>query len=272
MTVFEPNDPFLKKYVDSIYIFEKGQKEIKYTSYPSVNTAVGLFRNTSIEFSGESTFINESREPNFFGVAFNRQFRPVNIHYNQMVDEISVNFKPVGFSVFAQCQFPADNDCFVFTTWDDYLEELFSEVFSTSDMSERLSIIETFVLRRYTPIDDEQMLLRACELLNDYTSDYKMEDVAAQCGVHYKYLYRSFMNYVGCSPAYYRKIVKFRNAVFSRLNEGDALKFIELCYSNNYTDQPYFNKQFHEITGENPKTFFRNLSYFAKNKVFLKVF
>jgi hypothetical protein len=42
--VFEPENNLLKKYVDSIYIFEKGMKEVSYTSYPSAYVPSSLLQ------------------------------------------------------------------------------------------------------------------------------------------------------------------------------------------------------------------------------------
>ena len=265
MNVFEPIDPFLKKYVDTIYLFEKEQKDVKYTSYPSHNTSVGLLRNAVVEFSGDDVIVTRSNVPNHFGMALNRLFRTVHMHYVQMIDEIAINFKPIGFSAFAQCRnLDSDNDRIVFTSWDSFLPDLFTNVFATTVPSEQIAIIESFLLSRYRQFEDEEMLFEACALLADIENDHKIQEVASCSGVHPKYLYRSSMQHIGCSPAHFRKIVRFRNAVYSKLDKGDALRFIELCYSNNYTDQPYFNKQFQEITGESPKKFFRDVSAFGK--------
>src|ERR1700744_4257271 len=100
LQVFEPHNPLLKKYVENIYIFEEGDKPVKYTSYPSANTSVGLFRNAAVSFCDDPISIKRSGKINQFGIAFNRLFRPVTIDYLQMVDEIAINFKPLGFSVF----------------------------------------------------------------------------------------------------------------------------------------------------------------------------
>jgi AraC-like DNA-binding protein len=270
LNVFEPGNEHLKKYVDSIYIFEKKDKEIRYTSYPSAYTAVALFRNTDIDFASKCCTIQHAINPNHFAVAFNRLFRPVDIHYRQMEDEISINFKALGLAAFAQWEYKDSTDCFIFSTWDNFLEDIFNEVFAIDDPVKRIEIIEAFLLKRYVRFEDEEILSKAIDMLNAPHTDHKMQEIAKETGVHYKYLYRSFMQYIGCSPAHYRKIVKFRHSVYSKLNKGDAARFIEICYDGNYTDQSYFIKQFREITGENPKKFFRGLSAFGKDKVVLR--
>ncbi|MCW3123453.1 MAG: AraC family transcriptional regulator [Flavipsychrobacter sp.] len=273
MNVFEPNDPLLKKYIDNIYIFEKGQEPVQYTSYPSANTAVGLFRNATVDITDDPVIVQASADTKPFGIAFNRLLRRVNLHYMQMVDEIAINFKPAGFSAFTGWQYTGNSsDCFVFTEWDGDLERLLTHIFRAQEQHERAALLEAFLLSRYTPIDDEDILTRACALLADPNNEDKIQEIAKQVGVHQKYLYRHFMQYIGCSPAHYRKVVKFRNAVYAKLDKGDAMKLIELCYNSNYTDQAYFTKQFHKLTGENPKQFFKDVSAFGKNKVVFRFF
>jgi AraC-like DNA-binding protein len=272
LRLFEPANALLKKYVDNIYIFEKSNTAIKYTSYPSVNTSVGLFRNAAIEVSGNCFSFKNTQGPNHFAIACNRLFRPVDIHYLQMVDEITINFKPPGFAIFTQHPYPDGQDSFIFPDWDVFLEDLFHSVFATENSAERLAIIEAFLLSRYARITDEELLCTAMHLLSGPDAGHTINEVADLSGVHYKYLYRSFMRHVGCSPAHYRKIAKFRNSVYSKLDKGDATKFIEICYSGNYSDQAYFTKQFREITGENPKKFFKVISAFGNNKVVFKFY
>ena len=270
LNVFEPNDPRLKKYVDSIYFIDKGQGEMQFTSYPSPHTAVGLFRSVAIDVSGNNFTISPMQAGNHLASAFNRLFRPAHMHYKSLLDEIAINFKPLGFAAFTAWQYKGNTDFFTFTAWDNSLKELFDAVFATTQPAERMLITEDFLLKKHAPFADEEILTKAIAMLSDPDSDLKIDEIASQLNVHHKYLYRSFTTNLGSSPAHFRKIVRFRNAVYSKLDKGEAARFIEICYSGNYTDQSYFNKQFRDITGETPKQFFKGLSSFGSTKVVLR--
>lgn len=263
MNLLVPGNELLRKYVESIYIFEKDNESIKYTSYPSPNVAVGLFRDTEINNTGNHFIITPSDKSNYISLACNRLFYPLSIHYPQMVDEIAINFTNIGFAAFTQYTFSKPENYFLFSSWNDDIKPLFDAVFSKNSNEERLHTIESFLLKHYTPITDEPILNKAIGLLSDNTTNFSLQQIAEVTGIHYKDLYRRFSKYIGCSPAHYRKIARFRKSVFSKLNNAQLAKLADLCYEYNYSDQSHFIKQFQELTGENPKAFFKNISQFG---------
>lgn len=267
--VFEPVSKLLKKYIASIYLFEKGADNLVFTSYPSTSTAVGLFRNAALHNTEDGVFINNSEGPGYLSIANNRLFKPVTLHYSEMVDEIAINFRPLGFVTFAKEDI-RNHDFFIFHTWDGHLKTLFETIDTIIEPSGKLKAIEDFLLTQIAPLKEEGMLLSAMELLGDADKDYKVNEIAAMLAVHPKYLYRVFVQRVGCSLAHYRKIVKFRRSVQSRIVKGSSAKLTEVCYENDFTDQSYFIKQYQELTGNNPRKFFNDISSFGNNNVIFR--
>jgi|GEM_PF-3193499 len=270
MELLLPRDPIISKYVSSIYIFEKGGEPVKYTSYPSPNVATALMRNAEITDTKYGSSIKASTEQNYIVIACPRLYYPITMEYTEMVDEIAINFTPVGFLTYTQCPHQERMKHMKFQTWDGDMKELFDNVFSTKEKATRLNMIETFLQKHYVQLEDEPAIDKVVEMLSDMHNNDNVERIAEKASLHYKDMYRKFKKLVGCTPAHYRKIVRFRQSVYAKLNSTDLVRLTDLCYAYDYTDQSYFIKQFHELTGENPKAFFKGISPIVKNQIFWK--
>ncbi len=270
INVIEPQNELLKQFVDSIYVFKKSEGGFEFTAYPAVNTSVGLLRNASVNIENECVYIANSETPNHIAMVCNQFTSSIHLQYLQLVDEIAINFKPLGFSSYTQSA-PHQKKTSFFQEWNGVLPDLFDNVFATEDPDRQCYHIEEFLLNQYRALADESFLFKALELLNDTTLDYKMLEIACLAGVHYKHLYRSFTEHVGCSPVHYRKLVKFRSSVVSKMKRGDKVRLVDISNDHDYFDQPYFIKQFRELTGEKPSLFFKEVTSFGNDKVIFKI-
>ncbi len=270
INVLEPQNELLKRFVDSLYIFKKNESGLEFTAYPAMNVPVALLRNAAVSIKDDLIYIESSDSPCHLGMACNQFSSSVHLQYKQLVDEIAINFKPLGFASFTRSK-PANSKLFLFQDWDGFLPGLFRAVFETEDERQQLNSIEQFLLEQYVPLPNEAVLLHALELLADTTTDHPMQEIADRVGMHYKQLYRQFTENVGCSPAHYRKLLRFRSSVVSKLKKGDSARLVDVCYENDYTDQPLFNKQFKDLTGERPTRFFKDVTSFGDDKVIFKI-
>lgn len=270
INVLEPQNELLKQFVDSVYIFKRSRSSFEFTAYPSANTPVALLRNATVSVKDELIYIESSNTPNHFGIACNLFSSGAHIQYQQLVDEIAINFKPLGFSSHTRSK-PENCKLFSFQEWNRFLPDLFRNVLETDDQEKQLCYIEHFLLEQYVPLPDEAILLRTLDLLTGSTTDYKIQEIADLVGVHYKQLYRLFTENVGCNPTHCRKLAKFRSSVVSKLKQGNNARLVDICYAHDYTDQPYFIKQFKELTGERPAHFFKEVTSFGNDKIILKI-
>jgi len=268
VNVLMPSNPLIKKYVEAIYLFKRGSEVSEYFAYPSLHTAVALFRDADVLYNDARVTISPSHKERFAAMASNRLHRTTAIKYVCMVDEIAINFRPPGFSLFTGRE-PRKNN-FPFDNWDAQLPKMMNAVFSTEDKNEQLAVIEAFLLTQYEPIECEDMIDKVIAMLCDFNSELSIQDIADSCGVHYKYLSRCFVKYVGCSAAHFRKVARFRASVQAKLRQDNQLNFTGICYDNNFTDQSYFIKQFKELTGESPGMFFKDVSSFADSHIVWK--
>ncbi|MDR3681055.1 MAG: helix-turn-helix domain-containing protein [Flavipsychrobacter sp.] len=267
MDVFVPADKLLKKYIDCIYIIKRDDKPLKYTAYPSTHLAVGLFSNANIVQEEKKLIVANADFENAIAIACNRLHDVVVMDYKQVPNEVAINFKPMGFNTFTNADIAGRPDFTIFNSWDDDLTEVLNSVFSTEKTACQTEIIQNFLLSRYSPLAEEEILTKAIAMLCDFTKDYCLEQIAALVGVHYKHLYRCFKKYVGCSPARFKKIDRFRNTICSRLKAKDAVKLTETGYDNNYADQSHFIRHFRQVAGENPTSLFKDLVLLGGDKI-----
>lgn len=270
ISVFEPRNEVLKQFVDSIYIFRRGNSTLEFTAYPSANMPVALLRNASVDIRDGIICIASSDQPDHFAIACNQFSSSAHLRYLQLVDEIAINFKPLGFYSYTGAE-PQSGKIFSFNQWNPFLPDLFRLVFGTDHQEQQQDYIEQFLVEQYAPLPDEKALLQTLALLNDTVTDYKMQEIADRAGMHYKQLYRQFRACIGCSPKRYSKLMKFRSSVVSKLKEGNRSRLVDICYEQDYTDQAYFIKQFKELTGEKPARFFREVTSFGNEKVIFKM-
>lgn len=93
-------------------------------------------------------------------------------------------------------------------------------------------------------------------------------DVCDQVGITERQLQRLFQKYVGLSPKYYARILRF-SYIFHLVKEGKT-SWADIVYLSGYYDQSHFIRDFKKFTGEDPTSFpFReeNLTnFFAKKQ------
>lgn len=268
--VLEPENALLKKFVESIYVLRNNADKMEFTAYPSIYTPVALLRNAAVECIDNHVLISQANDSACLSIACNQYYNATHVQYKQMVDEIAINFKPLGLPSFTHSKHTRGKNQY-FHDWDDHLPCLFNDVFEPNKPESQLQIIETFLLERYRKLTNETILFNMLDLFGR-KEGFKMQAVADILGIHYKRLYRDFLAAVGCSPAHYRKLLKFRESIITKLKEGDNTRLTDICYRHNYTDQSYFIKQYKELTGENPGHFFKSISSFGNGKVVVKIY
>ena len=270
MDVYESQNPLLKKYMHSIYFYKKGVGQMNYLAFPTTGTPLALIRNAEVKITPGEVIITKSGKENYKAMFCNILFKPLKMRYEQTPDEIAINFKPACFFNFIHNSFITQEDSFFFNDWDHFLEDLFNKVFAAEE-NDRLKIVEDFLLARCSNVDHFDKLTEAAQIVSDFENEYSSTEVAKMVGLHYKVFYRNFIKYIGCSPAHFRKIARFRNSVNEKINNRANTKLVKISYNNNYTDQSYFIKEYQKHTGENPKSFFDHISILGdSNKIVWK--
>jgi AraC-like DNA-binding protein len=81
-----------------------------------------------------------------------------------------------------------------------------------------------------------------------------VKDLAIIAGVGERQLERLFKKYVGLSPKYYARIIRF-NYIF-KLIQAYETSWADIVYQAGYYDQSHFIRNFKAFTGEDPSSYF----------------
>ena len=91
--------------------------------------------------------------------------------------------------------------------------------------------------------------------------------MATAAGVSERQLERLFKKYIGLSPKYYARIIRF-NYIFKLIHLKNT-SWAEVVYQSGFYDQSHFIRNFKAFTGEDPSSYYfeeKNMANFFLNK------
>jgi AraC-like DNA-binding protein len=138
------------------------------------------------------------------------------------------------------------------------------DVFGTGDVSvcdgllasarssgERLSVVESFLLRRLRP-SAETMAGRVAALLK-HNPGLQVQKLASDMGVSTRHLSRSFKASFGVGVEQFARLARIEDIVARR---SKGLPWVEVACDCGMVDQAHLIKEFKEIVGQSPARFF----------------
>lgn len=135
-------------------------------------------------------------------------------------------------------------------------EELEKSILTATSTTQRISIIESFLLNRLADkklID--QIVKVAIETISTGNGQLSIDEISKQTNQNRRLLARKFSSKVGLSPKQLSKIIRLQAALKTLLTK-DVSRLTNLAYENEYFDQAHFIKDFKEFTGLTPKEFY----------------
>lgn len=251
---YKPKNEILKKYIEGYYFIseDKNQKTIKYWTFPNNYCIFSVYQNTNEEFAENQFIITSSKQKNIVAGLVSRYSKPIEIVYENPVNEITIYFKPLGIN-----QFIENPDIFKqsqisnFIPFPDYKEKMES-VFNTTNREQQIEQLENYWLSKFVKKD----LTLIEQILADVEADLKIDDIAEKHNFSRRYINTLFSKHIGKTPSEYRKIYRFRNT----LQEAKKAKNLtHLSHNNLFYDQAHFIKDFKKLTNINPSSFFKNV-------------
>jgi AraC-like DNA-binding protein len=94
---------------------------------------------------------------------------------------------------------------------------------------------------------------KAVEMIFEKKGMISMADICSELGVGERYLQQLFAKYVGLSPKFFSRIVRF-SYVFNVIKENKP-DWADVVYQAGYYDQSHFIRNFKAFTGEDPSTY-----------------
>ncbi|OSZ77849.1 AraC family transcriptional regulator [Chitinophagaceae bacterium IBVUCB2] len=141
--------------------------------------------------------------------------------------------------------------------------QLEKEVFRATDNSQRIKLIETFLLSFLADPNIFHTITKSCvEAILQSQGQLSVLELADKMNVNRRNLERKFTTAIGMSPKQLSRAVRLQAAI-KMLQENSFTNLTSLAYENGYYDQAHFIKDFKEFTGISPRHFFNGNMKFA---------
>lgn len=122
-----------------------------------------------------------------------------------------------------------------------------------SSFDEKTAAIENILLDFVKPGSTKSKGELATALIIHHKGAITLQQVQEQIGISERSLERYFKEYIGLSPKFYCRIIRFAY-IFSLVNQG-TIDWSDVSFLAGFYDQSHFIKNFKEFTGEEPSTY-----------------
>lgn len=185
-----------------------------------------------------------------------RKFISISAH--QQSEMLAIQFKPAGAFPFLHCPIQELNDKVVsaIEILGNEIIELREEILIAENPQAKFNLVSNWLEKRS---DNKK---EAPEYLLDFIERLQNEPVTNLNKIIESYpttqkqLIEHFKKYVGLTPKYYHRILRF-NEILKMINKNERLSWSEIAYSCDYSDQSHFIKEFSLFSGFNPQEFIK---------------
>ena len=186
--------------------------------------------------------------------------QPLEIEPTGETGIFSVRFHPEGFLPFATVPIKEMENKAV------PLEKLFGKdgqeieqkLLNTISTSERINLIETFLLSRLADTETIDRIIKSTvETILTANGQLSVDELSRQTNINRRQLERKFSSIIGLSPKQLSKTIRLQATLKMLLNKKFT-SLTALAYEGEYYDQAHFIKDFREFTGMTPKEFYGN--------------
>lgn len=256
MIFYKTRNQTLQKYLEGYYFISEDQKSdiIQYKTFPNNYSILSVSLYTDVLFEeNKITIIPSETSEIFSGIVF-RYTNPIEVIYTKAVDEVTFYFKPLGLNHFLSNSdfFQKQKSLMNFYPFPDFNAKMI-EILKLENRELQIETLENYLLSK---LQEKDLSLMEKLLSEVESSDLKIDEIAKKFNISRQYLNKLFLRHLGKSPAEYRKIHRFRNA----LKRNNASKNLtDLSHDNLFYDQSHFNKDFKELTQSNPSSFFKKV-------------
>jgi AraC-like DNA-binding protein len=270
---FTPKHPLLQQHIRYYYFLKTNDPgfETKYYAFPHTDTVLTIHQRANFEIKDYYTRVYTDAGCTYNACVQGIREYPLLAHLQGQLDKVTILFKPLGLNQFSIPAFGAlyPKPSTVFTSWNDsphYISFL-NSFYQTNDITTRIDILEAFVLKMYQPVNTDQSLFKAIELLSRFDENYALDFICDELKTNVRALNRAFIKSLGVSPVAYRKVARFRHSLQNKLFDSKVKRLTDIAYQSNYYDQAYFNKMYRSLTGSNPQRFFNKINSLADDRL-----
>lgn len=248
----------LSKHIESIFYFKDFTPEHSIERLVPTGHVFILFELDSIP---RNTFDNKTLKPaGIFKRAWicgmHRNFISISAHKNS--EMLAIQFKPAGSFPFFHFPMQKINEKIIAAEelFGDEILDLRNKIIEVENIQEKFNLTKDWLLKRYVeqkaPSTD---LLDFIEKLQKEPVS-KFNEIIESYPYTQKQLIQHFKKYVGITPKYYQRILRF-NEILKLIHNKEKVSWADVAYSCNYADQSHFIKEFYLFSGFNPQEFIK---------------
>lgn len=123
--------------------------------------------------------------------------------------------------------------------------------FECGSIEEKRAFIGEYVEEVLTRIETPEVLHRTLDYIHKIRGKSTVKNLTTNVGVHYKWLERSFIQYIGLLPKEYIQLQRFIHAYLDLVGNEDV-DLMRIAISSGYYDSNHFLKDFKAYTGKTP--------------------
>lgn len=128
------------------------------------------------------------------------------------------------------------------------INQLIREV---NDSNDRIRIINEHLTKLSIQINPVEKAIESIFLSNGMLT---VTSICEQCEITERQLERHFKKYIGLSPKFYARLIRF--SYIFQIAQETKLSWTEVGLESGFYDQPHFIKNFKAFTGEDPSRYF----------------
>jgi AraC-like DNA-binding protein len=169
-----------------------------------------------------------------------------------------VCFHPNGFLPFATTPIKEMENTTVplETLFQDGGQEIGESILCAHSTSERVRLIEAFLLNRLTDTETIDHIVKSTvETILTANGQLTVDQLSQQAQINRRQLVRKFSSSIGLSPKQLSKTIRLQATLKTLLSQKNT-SLTDLAYENEFYDQAHFIKDFREFTGLTPKEFY----------------
>lgn len=170
---------------------------------------------------------------------------------------IGIKFKPAGITQLFDINMSELTDKVVDldTELKEQFEPIIKKIDSKALFKETVRALDSFFEQlRHEETDSDKIITLAIDLIFQEKGMLSVADLTSKTGVNERKLERLFNKYIGLSPKFYSRIIRF-NHIFQLVQEKQV-NWSEIAQLSGFYDQSHFISNFQEFTGEDPSKYF----------------
>jgi len=268
--IHKPLSPLLQQHIECFYTLNRQDEQASdtYLTFPSIYNIISLYADTVTQASGNLLTIRSEPNSMLESRVVGKFSKAVCVKYEGQINEITTLFKPLAINAFLPSPLKdhTDGHFSFFNPYPDFLPAM-QAIQSMPATTGKLAALEAYWLNKYHGFTHPFLPAILEEMNNEETAGRSFAEIGKRHGISRQTLHQHFERYLCKTPAEFRKIIRFRKAIHSHDLLLVEPRLTRLSLLANYFDQSHMIRDFKELTGHTPKSFFRSITRFGDGEL-----